>query len=147
MPPRAAWKRPGRSLRASVKEPLRWPNSSLSKVASGSAPMSTARKVPAARADAAWIARATSSLPTPFSPSTMTLAWVGATAAIIAFSSRIGADSPISGEPSDRRAAASTVLAATAASTAAASRSLSQGLVMKSRAPRFRASTASGTSA
>jgi hypothetical protein len=92
-------------------------------------------------------ARATSSLPTPFSPSTITLASVGATAAIIARSSRIGLDSPISGDSALGAAGMEAARRASAPSTAAARRALSQGLVMKSLAPRFRASTASGTSA
>ena len=107
--------------------------------------MSSARKVAPARREARWIARATSSLPTPFSPSTITFASVGPTLATIAFTSRIAADSPISagaapdGVPAARRASA--------LSTAATRRALSHGLVMKSQAPRLSASTASGTSA
>ena len=58
-----------RAAVAPVNAPFAWPNSSLSSSVSGSAAQLTATNGPAARAArAAWIARATSSLPVPLSP-------------------------------------------------------------------------------
>ena len=52
------------------------------------------------RADRAWIARATSSLPVPFSPKISTRPFVGAVTSIWRRSSRIGPLSPMSVIPS-----------------------------------------------
>ena len=60
-----------------------WPNSSLSSTPSAMALQSTAMNGPALRADAVWIARATSSLPVPLSPATSTVASVSATRAAV----------------------------------------------------------------
>jgi hypothetical protein len=49
----------------------------------GVAPQSTATKGPALRPLAAWIARATNSLPVPLSPTTSTVASVSATRAAV----------------------------------------------------------------
>ena len=58
-----------------------------------------------ARGDAAWIARATSSLPVPVSPWTSTLRFFGAMRSSVAKSSRIDVDSPTS-SPNDVRSLA-----------------------------------------
>ena len=53
---------------APVNEPFSWPNSSLSISSSGIAAQLTWTKASSARSELRWIARATSSLPTPLSP-------------------------------------------------------------------------------
>src|SRR5438270_219180 len=81
VPPLASSKRPRRAPVAPVKLPRAWPNSSLSSTPSAMAPQSTAMNDPCARREAPWIARATSSLPVPDSPTTSTVASVDATRA------------------------------------------------------------------
>jgi len=68
---------------APVKLPRACPNSSLSNTPSAIAPQSTAMNGPDARALEAWMARATSSLPVPLSPTTSTVASVSATRAAV----------------------------------------------------------------
>ena len=62
VPPSASSKRPTRSARASVKAPLTWPKSSLSKTPSEMPPALSVTNGRDARAEAAWSARATSAL-------------------------------------------------------------------------------------
>ena len=80
---------PGLSRYAPVKAPRWWPNSSDSSNSSGRAAQLTFRNWFMARDDAAWIARATTSLPTPLSPVNRTVAFVTATFAIISRTARI----------------------------------------------------------
>ena len=61
-----------------MKAPFAWPNSSLSISSSGIAAQFTSTNGPAARWLWAWIARATSSLPVPFSPKISTRPLLGA---------------------------------------------------------------------
>ena len=68
MPPSASSNLPLRAASAPVKAPFSWPNSSLSISSSGIAAQFTSTNGPSARRLCAWIARATSSLPVPFSP-------------------------------------------------------------------------------
>ena len=63
---------------APVKEPFSWPNSSLSISSSGIAAQLTCTNVSSRRSELRWMARATSSLPTPLSPVMRTVAFVGA---------------------------------------------------------------------
>ena len=65
-----------------MKEPLRWPNSSLSTRFSGKAPQLTGMNARSARRLLSWRLRATSSLPVPVSPRIMTEASVGAIVSI-----------------------------------------------------------------
>ena len=89
---RACRRRPARSgpallASAPVNAPFSWPNSSLSSSVARQRRAVDARRTAAPRAaDAAWIARATSSLPVPVSPAISTVLSVAATCAI---SSRI----------------------------------------------------------
>ena len=79
----ASWKRPGLSWVAPVKEPLRWPNSSLSIRVSGMPPQLIATNGWPLRSLSLWIARAISSLPVPLSPVMRTLVLVRDTCRII----------------------------------------------------------------
>ena len=88
-PPLAVSKRPGRLRLAPVKAPAACPNNSDSMRLSGIAEQLTATKGPARRGLASWMARATSSLPVPLSPSMRTLAAVGATFSMSASTSAI----------------------------------------------------------
>jgi len=63
---------------APVNEPFSWPNSSLSISSSGMAAQLTWTKDSSLRRLLRWIARATSSFPTPLSPVMKTVAFVGA---------------------------------------------------------------------
>ena len=63
---------------APVNEPFSWPNSSISISSSGIAAQLTCTKRSRARRLLRWMARATSSLPTPLSPRISTVALVGA---------------------------------------------------------------------
>ena len=78
-----------------MKEPLAWPNSSLSSMLSGRAPAFTGTKGPLARALWAWTARATSSLPTPVSPTISTGASERAATSIWAYTSCMSRLRPI----------------------------------------------------
>jgi hypothetical protein len=95
VPPSASSNLPLRAARAPVKAPLVCPNSSLSISSSGIAAQLTSTKGAAARWLCAWIARATSSLPVPFSPKISTRPLLGAACAISARSRRIAGLSPI----------------------------------------------------
>src|SRR4029453_9990437 len=69
VPPSASWNLPRCLSVAPVKAPFSWPNRMLSIRFSGMAPQFTVTKGFPARSEPPWIARATSSLPTPDSPS------------------------------------------------------------------------------
>ncbi len=73
MPPSAASNLPLWRARAPVKAPASWPKSSLSRMPSGRAPQLTTTIGLRRRGEAAWIARATTSLPVPDSPVTSTV--------------------------------------------------------------------------
>ena len=153
MPPSAASNRPTRRRSAPVKAPRSCPNSSLSSSASGSAAQLIATNGPPARGLSSWIARANTSLPTPDSPSSSTVRSVGTA---LRTRSTVGA-SPASAPTIPRkpaRARSSSVRRRTcrdsrpiesAFFTAMSSRSMSNGLAMKSCAPSFIASTARST--
>ncbi|MNI71961.1 hypothetical protein D3C73_1278740 [compost metagenome] len=68
MPPLASSNLPRRSFIAPVKAPRTWPNNSLSTRVSGSAAQLRLMIGLSARGEAAWMAWATNSLPTPVSP-------------------------------------------------------------------------------
>jgi len=96
VPPSASSKRPSRRSAAPVKAPFSWPNSSLSSNVSGSAPTFTAMNGLLRRGLSLWIARATSSLPVPLSPSISTVLVTGASCSTFTSTSRTGALSPTS---------------------------------------------------
>ena len=98
MPPSASSKRPTRSALASVKAPLTWPKSSLSKTPSDRPPTLTVTIGRVARGDTACSACATRLLPVPFSPVMSTLASDGPTRAITSSTGRMAGDSASSGE-------------------------------------------------
>ncbi len=77
-----------------MKAPLVWPNSSLSISSSGIAAQLTSTNGSAARWLCAWICRATSSLPVPFSPKISTRPLLGAAWAISARRRRSAVLSP-----------------------------------------------------
>ncbi len=79
VPPSASSMRPGLEPTAPVNAPFSWPNSSDSSTSRGSAPQWIGTNGRSARPERSWIARATSSLPVPLSPSTSTEDTVGAT--------------------------------------------------------------------
>ena len=66
-------------LSAPVNAPRSWPNSSLSRIDSGSEPQLSLTSGPAARGLCLWICSATTSLPTPVSPSSSTVVSLCAT--------------------------------------------------------------------
>ena len=72
-PPSADSKRPRFWVWASVKAPRSWPKSSLSRRCSGRAAQLTCRKGRSRRPLSKWMARATTSLPAPLSPSMSTV--------------------------------------------------------------------------
>ena len=88
MPPSASSNFPRRRASAPVNAPFSWPNSSDSISSSGIAAQLTSTNGPACRAEKTWIARATSSLPLPFSPWISTRPLVGAAVAICSRSTR-----------------------------------------------------------
>ena len=149
----ASSKRPMRSVRASVKAPLTWPKSSLSKVPSGSAPVLTATRVRSARAESRCSVCATTSLPVPCSPVMRTFASDGPTRAISSSTGRMdGAEAMNAGAPGARRMrfSASSHCArlrlrcnSICVFRTLSRRAFSQGFWMKSPAPRRIASTAS----
>ena len=85
MPPVASSNRPRFIPVAPVNEPRSCPNSSLSRIDSGSAAQLTATKGRLVRGDLAWMLRATSSLPVPLSPMISTVAVVAATCATVLY--------------------------------------------------------------
>ena len=82
VPPWADSNSPLRSPTAPVKAPRTCPNSSLSISSLGMAAQLSLRKGRSRRAERAWMARATSSLPVPLSPQTNTRQRVGAAISI-----------------------------------------------------------------
>ena len=68
MPVSACSNLPMRVVAAPVKAPFSWPNSSLSSSSAGSAAQFTFTNGRSLRGERWWMARATSSLPTPLSP-------------------------------------------------------------------------------
>ena len=153
------------SVCASVKAPFTWPKSSLSKSVSVMAPASTATIGLPLRKLWAWISRASTSLPVPFSPVMSTVASVGAILSRVLRIAFIAGEVPQniwSPEPSpvipvqtsfvipgiDR---VSGLIAFSALSRApvrtSISLSFSHGFTMKSNAPRFIPSTARAISA
>ena len=83
VPPSASSKQPMRSVFASVNAPFTWPNSSLSNTPSDERRRRSPRRSGrAARGEAAWSQRATTSLPVPCSPVMSTFASEGATRSI-----------------------------------------------------------------
>jgi len=129
-----------------VKLPFRWPKNSLSISSAGIAPQLTGTKGPAARAPCSWMVRATSSLPTPDSPRMYTGAWLRATLAMVARRVAIAGESP------SRRLACSggggggfgrsALFSSSACRTRPRNTLMSTGLLTKSKAPAFSASTA-----
>ena len=81
VPPSACSNLPARSANAPVNDPFMWPNSSLSISSDGIAAQLTSTNASSRRGDASCSARATSSLPVPFSPVISTRAAVGPTLA------------------------------------------------------------------
>ena len=82
MPPFACSKIPLVSVTAPVNDPRVWPKSSDSSTLSVNAPQLIGTNGRAARRPLAWIARATSSLPVPLSPTISTGAFASAACAI-----------------------------------------------------------------
>ena len=156
VPPLAASNLPARSARASVKAPLTWPKSSLSKSVSGMAPISTETISSRWRAERLWISRASISLPVPFSPVMRMLASVAATFSTISrmrimaglVPQNMGSSCVSSRLISFRRFTSRCERASEQAlRRAVTSRSLSQGLTTKSTAPSRMARTARSMSA
>ena len=85
----ASSNRPARSVFASVKAPLTWPKSSLSKIVSDSPPMFTVIMLCDVRGESACSACAINPLPVPFSPVIKMFASDGATREIISKTGRI----------------------------------------------------------
>ena len=85
----ASSKRPCLVWKAPVKEPLVWPNSSLSRRLSTKAEQSTGTNSFFALSLRVWIARATSSFPVPLSPVRSTVLSLGAARLMVEKTSRI----------------------------------------------------------
>ena len=147
VPPCARSNLPRRRATAPVKAPFSWPKSSLSSSSPGIAAQLTFTKGRARRAEPACSARATSSLPVPFSPVTSTRASLAALLATVSRSRRITGLSPrispvaprAARRPafSSRRRCRSSALAMDTSSRPGCS-----GFSMKSSAPRRTASSA-----
>ena len=86
VPPWASSNLPTLRATAPVKAPFSWPNSSDSISSSGIAAQFTSTKGPSLRRLRAWICRATSSLPVPFSPVISTQPLLGAATSICSMS-------------------------------------------------------------
>ena len=78
VPPAARSNAPACSACAPVNEPFSWPKSSLSIRLGGTAPQSKTTNGPRARGLASWIARASTSLPVPVSPISVSVTSLGA---------------------------------------------------------------------
>ena len=100
MPPSACSKRPRRCATAPEKAPFSWPNSSLSTSSAGTAAQFIFTKGWARRGDSSWMARATSSLPVPFSPRIRMGTSAGAARSTSARSAAIAGVSPMSASSS-----------------------------------------------
>ena len=146
VPESAISKRPARSESAPVNEPLAWPNISLSKSVWARPPRLTITNGFPARQLSLCIALAISSLPVPFSPVMRTAASVGATRRTVSSTFSSSGLSPIipsngsSATTSSSRGAHSDMAVWTLDNRSR----LSHGFVMKSMAPAFTPSTASG---
>jgi hypothetical protein len=110
VPPDACSSLPTRRLPAPVNAPASWPNISLSKIDSGTAPQFSAMNGWSRRVDSACRLRATSSLPVPVSPLIITGTSVAATLAIRSRTCAIAGDRPMmrvpaAGPASSRRSA------------------------------------------
>ncbi len=81
---------------APVKAPFSCPNRALSTSPSGMAAQLMEMNGPSCRGLPSWMARATSSLPVPDSPSSSTVALVGATVPMVSMTRRNGWLSPTS---------------------------------------------------
>ena len=152
MLPSASSNRPMRRSKAPGKAPFSCPNSALSIWLAGIAPQLKCTICRRARGDAAWIASASTSLPTPLSPSTSTGTRARAAFAAIASAARnCGADpttsSKASGIDSFSASGRSSPVspAPAAASRAESSRSGTSGFTRKSLAPARIAATACAT--
>lgn len=128
-------------------------NTSPSTSASGSAAQASMWNRRRARRPPPWISRASNSLPVPVSPSISRSMSAPASVAIIARSRRIAGDAPISASLSSASAAArrrrfssASARVCPARVTLAIRSAGSNGLVRKSHAPAFSASTAIATS-
>lgn len=150
MPPEACSILPMRRLPAPVKAPASWPNISLSKICSGTAPQFSAMNGLSWRGDSVCRLRATSSLPVPVSPLMSTGASVAATLSISARTEAIAWERPMmrvpaAGPASSRRRArfsSSSARRSTARRTVSVRRSAGNGFSMKSNAPSRIACTA-----
>ena len=152
MPPCAASKRPSRAVAAPVNAPFSWPNSSASRIDSGIAAQLTATNGPFARALFSWSARASSSLPVPLSPSSSTVASLGAACMTMSIVRRHASELPMIAR---RRFSASWALRLRFSTSSdcfsSALRTIFttcvrlSGFVTKSYAPSFIASTAVST--
>ena len=150
VPPSAASNRPIRRSVAPVNAPFSWPNSSLSRSVDGSAAQCTARNGARDRGLAWWIACATNSLPVPVSPSISTVARDCATSFTRSMTSLSLAECPtmpsklnfLSSRSCSCLTSTSRVRDFSARCTMISSFSRLTGLVRKSKAPRFIASTA-----
>ena len=137
----------GRSAKAPVNDPFMCPKSSLSISSLGMAAQLTSMNGPCRRGLAAWMARATSSLPLPFSPVISTRAAVGPTLSIRARTPCSAGLEPTmacawSAARLNRWFSVARTDRLSALRTVTSSRSLSSGFSRKSKAPRCVASTA-----
>ena len=145
VPLSASSNRPLRSVQASVKAPFLCPNISLSKRLELRPPRLTLTKGPLLRGELRWMASAMSSLPVPLSPVMSTEAPVGATRVTASSTSLIWGllpmilSKPLPVMPSSSCRSEFRCRAVRMRSIRAI---LSQGLVMKSKAPRRMPSTA-----
>ena len=132
---------------APVNDPFSWPKSSDSIRSSGMAAQFTCTNRSRLRRLLRWMARATSSLPTPLSPVISTVALVGAARRIASITFfRCGLSPTIwcrtsTTRLSDRFSSASR-LRSSELRIVTSTRSLASGFSMKSNAPSFVASTA-----
>ena len=94
VPPFAHSKTPGRSESAPVNAPRTWPNSADSISVGATAPQSNTTYGRPARGETSWIARASTSLPVPVSPSRSTAAFDAAAFRAAANSRRIATERP-----------------------------------------------------
>ena len=94
MPPCASRNDPARSATAPVNAPRTWPNSRLSRSSAEMAAQLTGTKGALARHPCVWIARATTSLPVPVSPSRSTVASLSASRPMDFCTSRMAALDP-----------------------------------------------------
>ena len=107
MPPSASSNFPRRAATAPVNAPRSWPNSSLSMSSAGTAAQLSFTNGPSRRRECSCRARATSSLPEPFSPVTSTRPSEGAARRMSSNRRCMAAPLPtMSSRPASRRRAA-----------------------------------------